>query len=65
MRLPWNGGFETSALSSLNLWVGRRKAPGLSDRKSPNIDQYEVTCDRSTAGAFALAQPTNLSLTEH
>ncbi len=31
----------TSALSSLNLWVGlARKLPRLSDRKSPHIDQY-------------------------
>ncbi len=38
--------------------MGGAKAPGLSDRKSPNIDQYEVTCDRSTAGSFR-ASPTH------
>jgi uncharacterized protein DUF58 len=29
------------------------KSPGLNDRKSPNISEYGVTYDRSTAGAFA------------
>ena len=35
-----------------SLSFGCVKAPGLNDRKSPNINQYGVTYDRLTAGAF-------------